>query len=75
MALLPTEAEVLAAEQRLKAAFEAGAAVRVLKGPFKGLAGVVELADADKLVVSLTVMGQATPVELPPRHVEAVEPG
>ena len=51
--------------------FEVGEVVKVTKGPFKGLAGaVVELDGDEKVVVSLTVMGQATPVEVPLRHVE-----
>jgi transcriptional antiterminator NusG len=69
----PKEVEQLLAQieereegARPKVAFEVGDQVKVADGPFESQTGVVEEIDLEKgkLLVSVTIFGRATPVEL-----------
>lgn len=53
--------------------FETGDAVKVGDGPFEGQTGIIEEIDHEtgKLLVSVTIFGRATPVELEAWQVEA----
>ena len=55
--------------------FEIGDSVKVLDGPFNSFTGIVEALDFDKnrVKVSVSLFGRATPVELDFEHVELVK--
>ena len=65
--------EAAAAPKReIQVDYEIGDQVKVLEGPFNSFTGVVEELDFDKnkVKVSVSIFGRATPVELDFEHVE-----
>jgi transcriptional antiterminator NusG len=61
-----------AEEAQIKVDYEIGDSVKVLEGPFASFNGVVEELDFDKnrVKVSVSIFGRATPVELDFEQVE-----
>lgn len=64
-----------APKQQVSVDYEIGDAVKVLDGPFNTFTGVVEEIDFDKqkVKVSVSIFGRATPVELEFEQVELVK--
>ena len=74
--ILNTKDEAAAAPKaKLKVDYEIGDQVKVLDGPFASFNGVVEELDFDKnkVKVSVSIFGRATPVELDFEQVERVK--
>lgn len=71
--MLNTKEEASSApKQQIKVDYEIGDSVKVLEGPFASFNGVVEELDFDKqkVKVSVSIFGRATPVELDFEQVE-----
>lgn len=66
------EAAAAAPRKQVSVDYEIGDSVKVLDGPFASFNGVVEELDFDKnrVKVSVSIFGRATPVELDFEHVE-----
>ena len=64
-----------APKKQISVAYEIGDQVKVLEGPFASFNGVVEELDFDKqkVEVSVSIFGRATPVELDFEQVELVK--
>jgi len=62
-------------KKHIRVDYETGDSVKVLDGPFNSFTGVVEELDFDKnrVKVSVSIFGRATPVELDFEHVELVK--
>ena len=62
-------------KKNIRVDYEIGDSVKVLDGPFNSFTGVVEELDFDKnrVKVSVSIFGRATPVELDFEHVELVK--
>ena len=75
--ILSTKEEAAAAAPKTKVSvdYEIGDNVKVLEGPFASFNGVVEELDFDKqrVKVSVSIFGRATPVELAFEEVELVK--
>ena len=74
--ILNTKEEAAAApKHKIKVDYEIGDSVKVLDGPFNSFTGVVEELDFDKnrVKVSVSIFGRATPVELDFEQVELVK--
>ena len=69
------EAAAAAPKHQIKVDYEIGDSVKVLEGPFASFNGVVEELDFDKnkVKVSVSIFGRATPVELDFEQVERVK--
>lgn len=74
--ILNSKEEAAAApKHQIKVDYEIGDSVKVLEGPFASFNGVVEELDFDKnkVKVSVSIFGRATPVELDFEQVERVK--
>ncbi len=71
---LTQQMEEGAVRAKPKQAFDQGANVRVIEGPFMGFQGVVDEVnpDKDKLRVLVSIFGRSTPVELDFTQVELI---
>ena len=69
------ESAAAAPKQKVKVDYEIGDSVKVLDGPFASFNGLVEELDFDKqkVKVSVSIFGRATPVELDFEQVELVK--
>ena len=69
------EAAAAAPRKHVSVDYEIGDQVKVLDGPFASFNGLVEELDFDKnrVKVSVSIFGRATPVELDFEHVELVK--
>jgi transcriptional antiterminator NusG len=71
--ILNTKEEAAASpKQQIRVDYEIGDQVKVLEGPFASFTGIVEELDFDKnkVKVSVSIFGRATPVELDFEQVE-----
>ena len=69
------ESAASAPKAQIKVDYEIGDSIKVLEGPFASFNGVVEELDFDKnkVKVSVSIFGRATPVELDFEQVERVK--
>ena len=69
------ESSASAPKTQIKVDYEIGDSIKVLEGPFASFNGVVEELDFDKnkVKVSVSIFGRATPVELDFEQVERVK--
>ena len=59
----------------IRPAYQAGDEVKIIQGPLRGLAGIIErLGKKTKLLVSVEMFGQTLAVDVPAEDVEKVSP-